>query len=176
MNTWSRLAGIKFYPTLSRSRQWYKLFINYILRLHVKCFIPAKRDSSFVQPGSHFATTKFSHVMSSARLDEIKNLIKKYPQKYISIDLRYFYCVFTSHMTSNRSSHRRYSTRKFFCNIHRKTPVLESLCGSSSIRFYQRETPTLIFPVNTEKLLRTPILKNILWTTAYFMKNNTAGD
>ena len=60
------------------SRQCYKLFINFILRLHVKRFIPARRDPSFVQPGSRFAGTKFSHVIASARLDGVKKLIKKY--------------------------------------------------------------------------------------------------
>ena len=115
-------------PALPGSRQCYKLFINQILLLHVKSFIPARRDSSFEQPGSRFAGTKFSHVIALARLDGIKKLIKKYPQKYISIDQRYFYCVFTTHRTSSvrkkvnkyvcrissfyRSSHRRCSARK----------------------------------------------------------------
>ena len=76
---WSRLAGIKFCPALPGSRQCYKLFINYILRLHVKLFIPARRDPSFVQPGSRFAGTEFSHEIASARLGGIKKLIKKYP-------------------------------------------------------------------------------------------------
>ena len=57
----------------------YKLFINYILQLHVKRFIPAGRDPSFVQPGSRFSGTKFSHVIASAGLGGIKKLIKKYP-------------------------------------------------------------------------------------------------
>ena len=60
------------------SRQCYKLFINYIMRLHVKHFILAKRDPSFVQPGSRFARTKFSHVIASAHLGRIKKLIEKY--------------------------------------------------------------------------------------------------
>ena len=63
----SRLAG---------SRQCYKLFINYILRLRVKSFIPARRDPSFVLPGSRFTGTKFSHVNASTRLREGKMLIK----------------------------------------------------------------------------------------------------
>ena len=49
--TWSRLAGMKFSPTLPGSWQCCKLFINYILWLHIKCFIPARQDPSFVQPG-----------------------------------------------------------------------------------------------------------------------------
>ena len=53
--------------------------LNYILRLHVKPFIPARRDPSFVQSGSRFAGTKFSHVIASTRLGGIKKLIKKYP-------------------------------------------------------------------------------------------------
>ena len=76
--TWSRLAGMKFCSALPGSRQCYKLVINYILRLHVKRFIPARRYPSFVQPGSRFAGTKFSHVIASARLGGIKKLIKKY--------------------------------------------------------------------------------------------------
>ena len=66
----SRFAG---------SGQCYKLFKNYILRLHVKRFILARRNPSFVQPGSRFAGTKFSHVIASARQGGIKMLIKKYP-------------------------------------------------------------------------------------------------
>ena len=76
--TWSRLAGMKFCPALPGSRQCYILFINYVLWLHVKRFILARRDPSFVQPGSRFVGTKFSHVISSFRLGGIKKLIKKY--------------------------------------------------------------------------------------------------
>ena len=77
--TWSRLAGMKFYSTLPGSQPCYELFINYILRLHVKRFILARRDPSFVQRGSCFAGTKFFHVIASVRLGGIKKLIKKYP-------------------------------------------------------------------------------------------------
>ena len=42
--TGSQLIGMKFSPVLPGFRQWYKLFINYILRLHVKSFIKARRD------------------------------------------------------------------------------------------------------------------------------------
>ena len=45
----------------------------------LKRFLPARRDPSFVQPGSRFAGTKFSHVIASARLGGIKKLIEKYP-------------------------------------------------------------------------------------------------
>ena len=95
--TWSRFAGMKFCPALPRSRQYSKLFINFILWLHGKSFIPARRDPAFVPPGSRFAGTKFSHVIVSARLSATKNLISI---EYISIDRRYFYRVFTKYMTS----------------------------------------------------------------------------
>ena len=49
--TWSQLAGMKFCPILPGSHQYYKFFINYILRLYVKIFIPARRDPSFVLTG-----------------------------------------------------------------------------------------------------------------------------
>ena len=39
-------------PVLSVS--CYKLFINYILRLHVKSFIQARRDPSFALPRQNF--------------------------------------------------------------------------------------------------------------------------
>ena len=35
-------VGMKFCPVLSRSWECYKFFINYILRLHAKRFIPAR--------------------------------------------------------------------------------------------------------------------------------------
>ena len=88
--TWSRLAETKFCPVLSGSRQCYKLFINYILGIHVKSFIPAKRGPTFVLPGSRFAGTKFSHVIALACLSGMKKLINsslwKNPKKYISKD------------------------------------------------------------------------------------------
>ena len=46
--TWSQLAGMKLCPVLPGSRQCYKFFINYILRLYVKIIIPARRDPSFI--------------------------------------------------------------------------------------------------------------------------------
>ena len=97
----SRFAG---------TQQCYKLFINCILRLHVKRFILARRDPSFVQPGSCFAGTKFSHVIVSARLGGMKNLIKKYPQKYTSIDRRYFYWIqsILQHECKTRATQVRY--------------------------------------------------------------------
>ena len=50
--------------------------VLYILhKLYVKSFIPARRDPSFVLPGSRFAGTKYFHVIASARLSGMKNLI-----------------------------------------------------------------------------------------------------
>ena len=59
------------------SRQCYKLFINYILQLQAKSFILTMQNPSFVLPGFHFAGTKLSHVITSARLNEMKKLINK---------------------------------------------------------------------------------------------------
>ena len=72
---WSRLAGIKFCLVLPGSRQCLKLFINYILWLHVKSFIPARREPSFALPQSCFAGTKFSRVIASTCLSGIKKLM-----------------------------------------------------------------------------------------------------
>ena len=133
MITWSRLARMKLCPVLLGSCLCYIPCINYILQLHIKCFILTRWDPSFVQPGSCFAGMKFSHVITSARLGRIKELIKKYPWKYISIDWRYLYCVFTTHMTLSvrknfykhlcrislfyRSSYWRCSAKKLFLKI-----------------------------------------------------------
>ena len=95
---------MKFCPVLQGSQHCYKVFINYILRLHVKSFIPARLDPSFVLPGSRFSGTKFSHEIASARLSRMKKLINisiwRNPLKYISIDRSCFYCIFTTFMTS----------------------------------------------------------------------------
>ena len=91
------MVGMKFCPILPRSQQYYRFSMNYILRLPVDSFIPARRDPLFVLPGSRFAETKFSHVIASARLSGMKKLINTHIS---TIDRRYFYCVFTTHMTS----------------------------------------------------------------------------
>ena len=55
---WSHDPGWSGWSSVSphlEPRQCYKLLINHILRLpNVKRFIPARRDPSFVRPGSHF--------------------------------------------------------------------------------------------------------------------------
>ena len=121
---------MKFCPALPGSRQYYKLFINYILRLRVKRFITARWDPSFAQRGSRFAGTKFSHVIASIRLGGIKKLIQKYPQKYISIARKYLYCVFT---IRRRQSVRKKPT-KIFVELHHFTEaatgsVLQKRCS-----------------------------------------------
>ena len=102
--TWSRLPGMKFCLVSSGSRPRYKVFKDYILRLHVKSFIPARRDFSFVLPGSCFPGAKFCHGIASAHLSRMKKLINtsvwKNPFKYTTIDRRYFYYMLTTHMTS----------------------------------------------------------------------------
>ena len=68
----------------------------------------------------------------------------------------------------NRSSHLRCSMKKLFlkfCNIYRKTPVLESLfdevAGLKTCNFIKKRLQHRCFSVNILKFLRTPILKNI---------------
>ena len=73
---WSWLAEMQFCFVVPESWQCYKFFINHILRLQVKSFIPARQDPSFVLPGSRFAGTKFYHVIASTRIREMKKLIK----------------------------------------------------------------------------------------------------
>ena len=57
----------------------------------------------FVLLGSRFVTKKFSYVIASDRLSEMKKLINtlnwKNTNKYISADRSYLYCIFTTHMT-----------------------------------------------------------------------------
>ena len=48
---------------LQGSLQFYKLFINYILRLHMKRFISAKQDPSFVLPESKSAKLHALHTL-----------------------------------------------------------------------------------------------------------------
>ena len=66
---------MKLCPALPGSSQCYIPCINYILQLHIKCFILTRWDPFFVQPGSCFAGTKFSHVITSVHLGRIKELI-----------------------------------------------------------------------------------------------------
>ena len=52
-----------------------------------------------------------------------------------------------------------------FRNIHKKTPVLESLfnkvVGREACNFIKKRLQHRCFPMNIAKFLRTPILKNI---------------
>ena len=60
-----------------------------------------------------------------------------------------------------------------FCNIHRKTPVLEPLCGLSSLQFYQKETSTPMFSCEYCKIFKNTYFEEHLQTTAScFMKKN----
>ena len=117
MITWSQLARMKFCPVLPGSQQCYKLFINYILRLHVKSFILASRDPSFALPGFRFAETKCSFVITSARLSGMKMLINTSSEMY-------FYGFFQTNVWIN-----------FF--------ILKRLHGKISSRQYQKRDPAL---------------------------------
>ena len=60
-----------------------------------------------------------------------------------------------------------------FCNIHRKTLALESLYGPSSLQFYQKETPTMMFLREYCKIFKNTYIEEHLRTTAsYCMKKN----
>ena len=93
----------------------YILFISFILQLLVKKFHQTKQDPFFILLGSRFVETKFSHVNASASLSGIKKLINtsvwKNPYKYISINRSYFYCIFTTHITSicEKKVNKRYT-------------------------------------------------------------------
>ena len=61
--TWSQVAGLQYCLVLLGSQQYYKLFINYTQHLHVKSFLLAWWDLSFVVLGFRFPGMKFFHVM-----------------------------------------------------------------------------------------------------------------
>ena len=141
MITWSRLAGMKFCPALSESRQCYKLFINCIMQWYVKRFIPGRRDPSFVQPGSRFVRTKFSHVIVSARLSEIKKLIIEHIsiaplrpiwRQSVRKKVNKYLCRISSFY---RSSHRRCSAKKVFLKILQYSQ--ENTCVGVSLRTFK---------------------------------------
>ena len=73
--TWSWLVWMKFCLALLECRQCYKLFVNYILWLHVISFISTRLDPSCVLPGSRFAGTKFSHIIPLTRISGMKTII-----------------------------------------------------------------------------------------------------
>ena len=78
-----------------------------------------------------------------------------------------------------RSSHRRCSAKKLvlkFYNIHRKTPVLEPLYGPSTLKFYQKVTPTLMFSREYCETFKNIYFEEHLRTTAsYFMEKDRHG-
>ena len=148
------------------SQQCYKLFINYILRLHVKPFIPTIRDPSFVQPGSRFAGMKSSHVIVSARLGEIKKLIiedisivslRPIWRQSVRKKVNKYLCRISSFY---RSSHQRCSAKKVFLKILQYSQ--ENTCVGVSLRTFKS---AILSKRNSNadaaKFLRTPILKNI---------------
>ena len=68
---------MKICPVLAGSQQFYKFFINYILRSHVKTFFPARQDPSVLLSASRFVETKPHHVIAYAHLSEMKKFINK---------------------------------------------------------------------------------------------------
>ena len=68
--------------------------------------------------------------------------------------------------TTSRSNHQRCSLKKVFlqiCNIHRKTPVLESLFNKVDLKacgFIKKSLQHSCFPVNIASIFRTSILTN----------------
>ena len=133
------LAGMKFCLVLSGSRQCYKFFINYILRLDVKCSnlfqslhctagIPLCRDEIF-------SCNRFSPPKRNEKAKLINTSVWNNLLRYISIDCSYFYCFFTTHMMSicdkkvNQCLYRISSFREHFLNqwesmgFHKQIPV-----------------------------------------------------
>ena len=123
----------------------------------------------FLQRGSHFAGTKFSHVIASARLSGMKKLINTSVWKYLwDVPFQFPLCFYDScdvnlweknvlNRISSfyRSSHRRYSAKNVFL-IFFVTITLKVL------NFIKKRLQRWCTPVNTAKFLRTPILNDWL--------------
>ena len=108
---------MKFCPTLPGSRQCYKLFITYILRLHVKHFIPARRVPLLYSrdptlPGRNFYDSYDV------------NLCEKKVNKYL--------CRISSFYIS---SHRRCSAKKVFSKSLQYSQ--ENTCVGASLRTFK---------------------------------------
>ena len=81
--------------------------------------------------------------MKKGTLARIRLIIKNYVQN--------FSAAFRNALKCNDQK----QNVKISCNIHRKTPVLESLFN----KVYRKETLKQVFPVNIVKFLRTSIRK-----------------
>ena len=53
----------EFRPVFWGSRQYYKFFINYILQLHVKSFIPVRQEPSFVLLGQNISHVTARYIL-----------------------------------------------------------------------------------------------------------------
>ena len=167
--------------------------INETLQLHVKSVILARQDPFIVMPRSRFAETKFSNVIASACLSRMKKLINtsvwKYPWKYISIDGKFFYCVFCDAYDVNlrqkclsiislfyRNSHRRDSTKnilKNFAIITGKYLRWNLIAGLQFCNFMKKRLQHWNFHVNITNFFENTYFEENLRTTAsYFMKKN----
>ena len=58
-------------------------------------------------------------------------------------------------------SKKKSYSKKFVGNIHRKTPVLESIFNKVACNFVLKRLQHKCFPVNISKFVKTPILQNI---------------
>ena len=135
--------------------------INYILQLHEKSYIPARRDPSFILPGSRFiAGTKFSPVIISSCLGRMKKLINTSLKIFIKVHFNrpkiFLLCFYNAydvnlwekiwsiifvefrHFTE-AAILPRHSAKEVFLKVlqySQETPVLESLCTASGLQFY----------------------------------------
>ena len=96
--------------------------------------------------------------------------IRRFENHYISEKEKSLYLSFCKFSARARGKHwscsiKNKSCSKKFRNIHRKTPVLESLLiklqAFRPSNFIKKRVQHTCFPKNITKGLRTPILKNI---------------
>ena len=149
--------------------------------------MPARQDSSFALQG-----TKFSHVIASACLSRMKKLIEKHLLKYISINRRYFYSVFTTHNTSicekkkltnvcgissiYRSSHPKSSAKQEFLKISQHSQ--ENNCFGVSLQAFRfailliRDTNTYVFRRILWNFKEHHFEEQLRTTASYFMNKN----
>ena len=106
------------------------IFINYILRLHVKSFIPARRDPSFVLLESCFAEMKFSNVIASSRISGMNKLVQGLfiwrwadPVRRASWDD--FYSTFIWNLLSHFNQKFVMLLEKDFCNKQWRKAIIQ---------------------------------------------------
>ena len=94
----------------------------------------------------------------------LRNNFLEISEKDSTAEMIFLTVVFSKFCKKSRSSHQRCSIMKAVLNIHRKTPVLESLfdrvVGLQACNFIKKRHQHRCFSVNIVKFLRTLILKN----------------